>query len=328
MKFSHIKAFEKHVESADPAHLSSLYVLIDPEEYVQKRLAKSLIIKGQEVREVFPEDLTLSKLNEVVDMMPMFAQSQCLIFYRIDQLLKPLQKRLYEIAKSTPSHLRLVLCASTMPRDFASLHKEGVILDLVSEKPWDKEKRLSFDVREKLHQNQLRIASALADQLVKMCAMEVSKIDHELEKLICFLRGKKEVSRSDLSLISSSDQHSIFKVSEALLESRIQDAIAITEKQRFPLMVLVYSIRSAIQKALRLQQLSPKEAAEQFPKLRGSFLEKNIRLSKLQKRENLKKMLQVLFEVEVLMKSQPVAESFLSSLLLTKLGALCESVPV
>lgn len=328
MKFSHIKAFEKHVESADPAHLSSLYILIDSEEYVQKRLAKSLIIEGQDYKEVFPEDLTIAKLNELVDLMPMFAQSQCLIFYRVDQLLKPLQKRLYEISLSLPNHLRIVLCGASMPKDFLALHKEAVILDLLSEKPWDKEKRLSLEVREKLQKNHLRIASALSDQIVKMCAMEVSTIDQELEKLVCYLNGKKEVSRSDLSLISPNDQDSIFRVSEALLENRIKDAISISEKQKFPLMVLVYSIRSAVQKALRLQKLSPSEISEQFPKLRGSFLEKNIRLSKMQKSDSLKKMLQTLFEIEVIMKSQPVAENFLSSLLLTKLGAYCESVPV
>ena len=84
MKFSHLKAFEKHIESAGPKHLSAIYLIVDPEEYVQKKLAKKLVIEGQDYEEHFADNLTISKYNELIQSISMFTTSKCLILHRMD----------------------------------------------------------------------------------------------------------------------------------------------------------------------------------------------------------------------------------------------------
>ena len=140
---------------------------------------------------------------------------------------KALQKRILETCCKLDPSLRLVLCLSSMQKDFIFLNKEGVILDLSTEKPWDRDKRLSIDIQMMLKKEGLRIAASLSDQIVKMCASKVALIDSEVEKLICLLKGKLEVTRSDLRFVSSNYEYSIFKVGQALLEGQLKDAIAI-----------------------------------------------------------------------------------------------------
>lgn len=328
MKFSHIKAFEKHIESADPKHLSNIYLIVDPEEHVQKKMAQKLILDGESPEQHFADDLTISKYNEIVNSVSMFTARKSVILYRMDKAPKPLLKKILDTCTKLDLSLRIVFCLSSMHKDFAFLNKEGVILDLSMEKPWDREKRLSMTIAEDLRKEGIRISASLSDQIVKMCAAKVSIIDSEVEKLICLLKGKLEVSRSDLRFISSNYEYSIFKVGQSLLEGNLKEALAIIEADGFPMMLLIYSLRSLVQRLYRFKDLRSDEYAEAFPRLKGSFLDKNLKMSQRHSKESLKKILQILFEMELLMKSQQVDESFLSSLLLMKIGAYSEPISV
>ena len=216
MKFNHLPAFEKHLASADPDHLSDVYLIVDPQEYVQKKLAKRLLQEGEEWSQYLAEEITLQKLDELLNSYSMFSKRICLCIISVEKLPKTFLKRLVDYIKTPLAHIRLVLTASSMTKDLAPFVKEGVALDLSLEKPWDKEKRLSNMVMSMLSKNKLRASSAICDQIVKMCGSQVSLMDQEVEKLSCYLYGKNEVSRADLEIILSSPAQSIFKIGQAL----------------------------------------------------------------------------------------------------------------
>ncbi|MCH9631749.1 MAG: hypothetical protein S4CHLAM6_00660 [Chlamydiae bacterium] len=322
MKFSHLPAFEKHLHSADPEHLSDVYLIVDPEEHVQKKLAKKLLQDGEEWAVYHAEELTLSKIDELLNSFTMFSERACTCIVSIEKLPKNFLKVLQEYLKSPRSNMRLVLTASSMLKDFAIFAKDGVALDLSGEKPWDKEKRLSMQIMQKFKLAQLRASSAICDQIVKMCGSRVALIDQEVEKLSCYLYGRNEVALKDLDIILSNPQQSIFKIGQALFEHHLKGALELTQEQKFPLMMLVYSLRSMVQRSYRLKRVERSDYAQKFPQLKGYLLEKTLKLSNQYSASQFKRMLQILFEIELLMKSQPIAEDFLISLLLIKLGSV------
>ena len=322
MKFSHLPAFEKHVHSADPDYLSDVYLIVDPEEYVQKKLAKKLLLEGEEWVVYHAEELTFPKIDELLNSFSMFSASTCTCIVAIEKLPKNFLKKFLDYLKSPKNNMRLVLTASSMLKDFAVFAKDGVALDLSGEKPWDKEKRLSMQVLQKLRSAQLRASSAICNQIVKMCGSRVALIDQEVEKLSCYLYGKSEVARQDLEIILSNPQQSIFKIGQALFERHLKDALELTKEQKFPLMMLVYSLRSMLQRSYRLKGIDRSDYAQKFPQLKGYLLDKTLKLSNQYSAPQFKRMLQILFEIELLMKSQPMTEDFLISLLLIKLGSV------
>ena len=322
MKFNHLPAFEKHVKSADPDHLSRVYLIVDSEEYVQKKLAKTLVQKDEEWSTYYADELTPQKVDEILNSFSMFSPKRCIAILSIEKLPKNLLKMFLDYLKAPHESLRLVLTSSSMLKSFLPFVKEGVAVDLSSEKPWDKEKRLSDEVMNKFRGAKLKSTKLLCDQVVKMCGLKVSLIDQEVEKLLCYLHGKSEVSKEDLKLVLSNPEHSIFKVGQALFEHRLREALNYVKEQDFPLMMLVYSLRSMIVRSYRLKRVPSSEISQKFPQLKGYLLEKTQSLSNAYSEGQFKKMLQVLFDVELLMKSQPLSEEFLISLLLIKLGGI------
>lgn len=322
MKFNQLSAFEKHLTQSDPSHLSDVYLIVDPEPYMQRKLAQSVAQKN-EVQEIFSaETLTLGKLREALDTPSLFEPHKCCVILGVEKLPKNCLAFLKKNIENPYPQIRLVLTASQMSMTFSKLAKHLIALDLSMEKPWDKERRLAGYVSQTLKKANLFISSTLAEQVVKRSGSKVSYLDQELEKLICYLKGKKEVKQEDLNLLQNNLQLSIFKIGEALLEHRVKDAISIRHHIPFPTPLLIYSLRNLFQRSLRLKELPSQEAQKAFPNLKGKLFEKSVNLTRNFSKESFKKALLTLFELEVKMKNQKIDDDFLQSLLLLKLGAL------
>ncbi len=328
MKFTNVKAFQKHIETASIEHLCNVYLILDPESYIQQKVAKKLLDLHKNPEIYTGAELTLQKLSEILETHSMFSENKVVCIYEISKLTKPLLKKLLQATEKKRDPLRLILTAASMPKELSAFNKSGIILDLTQEKPWDRDKRLMFEIVQKFSENQLKISSALASQMVKMSDSKAAIIDQEIEKLICYLNGKNEVCREDLKLLGSYSQSSLFKIGQALLENNLKEALFLIHSHKFPMMLLIYSLRTIFQRNFRIKGLAVKDIGQYYPQLRGTFLDKNIQWSAQHTSEQFKKMLAILFEIELIAKNQTCNEEFLQSLLLLKIGLMNESLPV
>ncbi len=328
MKFNTLIAFEKHLNKAMPSHLSDVYLIIDPEHYMQRKLALTVTQKGESLECYNAEGLSLGEMKQAIEMGSLFELKKCCVFLGIEKLSKACLDSLEKAIKTPNPQVRIVLSASQMTPLCQKILKSVVTLDLSAEKPWDRDRRLTDYVCHSLKKESLFISTALAELVVKMTGGQVSIIDQEIEKLICYLKNKKEVKREDLSILHSNDQYSIFKVGECLLERRLKDALSLIHSQAYPIIPLIYTLRNLFQRALSLKELNQNDIGTYFPMLKGKFLEKNLAWVKSFSKAQFKKALLILFEMEVMTKNQTLPENFLESLLLLKLGAADESLSV
>lgn len=327
MKFSQLRAFEKHLEQAAPNHLADVYLIMDSDLYAQKKWASKVAQFLPSLEKYDAEWVTLKDIKALFETRSLFDPVKQCVLYQIEKLPKNALNELQKFIESPHSDVRLILTSSTANAFCQKIAKHVVALDLVSEKPWDKEARLVQYVAQTLHQSGFRISSSLAQQIVSLCHGSLSFLDQELEKLICYSFGKKEITRDDLQLLKIPADISIFKVAEAVLEGSFAKALALTHQQTFQTMPLIYALRSVLQKSLRLKELSRKEIEQAYPKLKGKWLEKNLQQLSKVSTLFLQKALTRLFELEVLFKSQTVSEKFMQSLCILNLGECYESLP-
>jgi DNA polymerase-3 subunit delta len=320
MKFNQLSAFEKHLEHIHPSHLSDVYLIIDSEPYVQKKLALKVMQEGEGKELFMAEELSLGKLKEALETPSLFEKSKCCFIFGVEKLTKNVHDYLSDFVLNPHPQIRLVLTASQMPPFLSKLLKNLITLDLSLEKPWEREKRLIYYVTRTLQKRGISISPVLAELIIKSCGAQVAHLDQELEKLTCYLKRGGEVRREDLDLLQENFQHSIFKIGELLLENKTKEALEVLHQGQFPTILLIYSLRNLFQKSLRLKELSFEEAQLAFPTLKGKLLEKNLNLAHFSSKEKLKNALLLLFEIEVKMKNQKISESFLQSYLLLKLG--------
>lgn len=321
MKFNQIQAFEKHLTEAYPEHLASIYLLIDPDLYAQRKWALKIRYHTAVPEFYQAADLTKAKLIELFQSPNLFDPYRQIVLLEVDKASKVLSDALLKNMVSLPKGLQLVLTASTCSSTLQKMLKEAVALDLSKEKPWDKEKRLVDYVQLAFQKASLNISSALALELVKHSALQIANMDQEIEKLICFLKGSREVKREDFSLIIPQKSLSVFKVGEALLERRLDEALKMIHQEEFLAIPLIYALRSLFQRTLRLKELSKDESMKAFPKFNEKWLDKMQKQATQYPKASLEKALLFLFELEVMLKNQPVDEALATSLCLLKIGS-------
>lgn len=327
MKFNQLSAFEKHLES-DPNHLSDVYLIVDVEPYVQKKLSLKIPATDESIERYDFEEMTLGRLREILETPSLFDPKKCVILEKLEKIPKYLEQHLLKYIENPMGHVRLVLLGNKLNAFCQKMSKRVVALDLTQEKPWERETRISSYLTSKLKREGIHISSALSQQIVKICGGSIAQLDQEAEKLICLYRGKGEVSREDLEFLLQTEEHSLFKIAEALIEKRVQDALRMMHRMKFPSILLLYTLRSFFQKSLRQKEL-PKNLWHQIsPYLKGRMLEKSERQLQRISKSELKKMILTLFEIELLMKNQQLSDEFLQSLMLLKLQGLYEPIPV
>jgi len=244
MKFSQLSAFEKHLEKAAPDHLSDVYLIVDPEPYMQRKLALK-VLQDNEAQDIYSaENLTVGQLKQALEMRSLFEARTCCTILGIEKLSKPALDALLKAIQNPHPQIRLVITASQMTSACQKMVKTIVTLDLSSEKPWDRDRRLSDWVSLTLREASLFITPALAEQVVKRAGSQMAMIDQELEKLICFLKGQKEVKSEDLEILQPNFQYSIFKIGEAILQNKLAEALKMIHGQTFPTILLLYSLRN------------------------------------------------------------------------------------
>lgn len=303
MRYQSQEALEKHIESAFPDHYSSCYLLLVPSDYERRALAKTISHKiKKSYRYLSGEKLEANQVLEA-SYPDLFGEAP---FCFVDEVEKMGKKEWTALMESLPLPGLLLLGGRTKVPLSKTFEKEGVILDLTDEKPWDKEKRMLQFVKKRVSQEgKSFMPEALTLFFENQNKSDMALLEREVEKLFAYVGEKKTLETADVEAISlESREETLWQIAEEIVFGE-KPYMPKEEIDPFALFAL---LRSQLEIGAKIASMTesklPKEEWGQFlPKMWPKALEKKARIAEKLGSCYFLKRLKDLFEVEMLSRS-------------------------
>ena len=317
MKYQNLGAFKKHLSSAAPDHLCRSYLIAIHDDFEREAALKSLLsFLPKESRITLNGGETSCKdIAEALLSPSLFGGEPVVILEEGEKLGKKEQETLKDCVQLSLKSGYL-LCSAKSKVSFLSLfEKAGVVLDLLEEKPWEKEKRLAEEIYFQVSSAQKRIAPDAVQLLLEKLGTQSAAIHSEIQKLLCFVGEKKTIERLDvLQIVAGEKEEVVWKIAEGFVWDRKMQEIEATSFH-----ALLPSFRSELQVGLKICDLIehqiPKEKWGAFlPRLWPKLLEKRTSQAEKLGRDYFRKGLDFLFEIELLSRSGTSREEALLDL--------------
>lgn len=288
MKYSALRAFEKHLEEAAPNHFSSLYALLGKDPFQRKIALERLLRFLQGEKAVLDgEGLEIRSLVNQLHSNSLFSRKTVVVLHNSDKLPKPSMEWLEAyFAKTTPD-IFLVLTASTLHHGthfFKKIEKYGVILEFAEEKPWEKEKSSVDWVQAHLSALNKTIDAQTAQALVKQVGTDGETLFQEMEKLVCYVGERRAITVQDVRTICIGvNNENVWQLGEALFRLDAAAALRIGHAlldEGTALLSLLRQIRTQFQTDLQVSTIlakggSPADVTALFGYMKGKILEQH-----------------------------------------------------
>lgn len=321
-----MEAFEKHIKDALPDHPSSCYLIASPHDFERKKwmdlLVKLLRKKGEcDVKQESKVEGALIHLKT----KSLFASLAIVVLDQVDELSEKERTLLSEYLKEPSPLSYLILGAATL-KQLASFYdqckKELVIFDLTAEKSWQREKRLKKFASSRIASEGKRISPEGLDLLFGQIPLEMGLIEQELNKILCYVGEKKEITLQDISAISCFGRS---KEGWQRADELIWKAVLGEEKEEMDsstLFGLIGQMRYYLEKGLMVASLVEKgkslqEISEGYAEISHSLLEKFAKQPRGV--DFFKKGLLLLFELELSAKNSSSSPELLLTIFYGKL---------
>lgn len=335
MKYTTLRAFEKHLEEAAPLHFSSLYMILTKESFLRRSIGEKITAflnaDGKVLLKSFSADQPIESFLSELVTYNLFSKKQAFFLHNVEKFSKPdLEKLALHFRKMNPSTY-LILLGSDLNGTtyfYKQAEKAGVILDLPEEKPWEKEKTVSNWLLETSLKNGKKMAHQTALSLVKQLGVDLALLSTELEKLICYVGDRAEISPEDISAISGiKNGDTIWQLSEALFKKDTSKALAVAksmQEEGTALIGLLRQIRSQYQTELQISYIlaqggSSNDVVAQFPYMRGAILENHLNNARSWGVKKLKTGLLHIDNFELKAKNSSIDPEILTELLIVQL---------
>lgn len=293
MRFSSTRSFQKHLSTAAPDHLCHCYLVIAFDDYERNKILKGIVPCG-----VFFSGAEVSGSQILEALSPTLFGSEPAVL--VDEVEKLDKKEQQMLAAHLPAAGYLLLGARKKIPLASAVEKEGVILDLSEEKPWDKEKRIAEQLFEKVNRAGKRLASDVPALLFERIGTDPAMLDREIEKLLCFIGERPTIERSDVfRCCPVTTTHTLWQIAEEVVwgEGKLPP-----DPNLFH--ALLPALRSQLQLGAKIASLSPREEWSQYlPKVWPKTLEKRRRSVERLGAAYFQKGLRLLFEVELLSRT-------------------------
>lgn len=300
MKFSSLRAFEKHIDGAMKLHFSPLY-LIASEGAQENRLAIDLLVQKIAAKEKI-EPLAIKRINgglvlDELNTLSFFGSSQIIVIEDVDTLNK---KEEEAVLKGSPKTFIILSGTPSASAFYKKVEKEGVILDFSAEKSWQKEK----GVEEWLGAECAKVGKRMDREAMVMLARETKAdsqvLRQELDKLFTYVDTRDRITQQDIeTLVAKGAESNIFELSEALFRSDKGKAIKIMRNllsHGVAYFALLKQLRGQIETELKIASIlknggSPQKVTEAYPYMKGFVLDKHLENVRRMGFERLKKAL-------------------------------------
>lgn len=339
MKYTNVKAFEKHVKGSDANHLADVYAIIGKESFEVKMAVDQLIavlLKSEKDKELAlkiyqGEAFNLSDLMEELCSFSFFCKKKVIFIQNSENLSKQEMSKLEDYFASPNRSVCLVIAASSINKAtnfYKKLEKTGIILDIAEEKPWEKEKSSKEWVMAKVREEKKKITQDAVSLLIGQVGTSQAFLFQEIEKLICFIGDRAEITEKDVSIIVTSvNTDTIWKLSEAIFSRNGLHAFQVVKSlldDGTPFLALLRQIRAQVQTNYQISTIlanggGAQEVSTAYPYMKGRILENNMHLAASYGVLRFKKAMLKIDETESFAKNGVSNDNVLAEMLITHL---------
>ncbi len=293
-----------------------MHLIISKDREDIRRTLSSLLRDQSEPASLFyPENFTVEAFSQEVETLPFLSKAKRVIVHEIDQLSKEQLGVIQQYIEKPSKWISLYLTATQLaPQSklVKLVEKSGKVIRFKEEKPWDKEKRLANWLIEEAQVNGVQFSPQAATALVK--AVDHQMLKCELEKLICFVGTRQEITLEDISLMCTPIHHeTLWQLGDALFAREIANALKVGRillDEGMAIFPLLANLRSQFNTGIGILKAAQDGVVSQkFPYLKGRLLDKKLGVLKKYGEDLLRRGLIVIFEAEIQAKNS--AEPYL-----------------
>ncbi len=340
MKYDNTRAYQKHLSACNAQQYADVYVIISKDtaecdEAVALTL-KELLGEGADhdlILKTFDGETT--KIDAVLDELntiPFLSDSKIVLLRRMDKMKKDALKALESYLDKPNPSVKFVASATALAantRVYKKAEKAGVILSLAEKKPWEKESAYCQWLQENVSAEGKKMEPRAVQTLVKQTGLDKALLRMEMEKLICYVGDRPQITVADVAAICTRvDIDTIFQLSEAVF--RLDAAAALLVARHLldggaPLIGMIVQLRRQFQTEFQVCSIlanggNPADITAQFRHMYGKILDKHIQLARGYGMQRFKRGLLSIEETELTAKNSSLAPDFLLERLIMNLA--------
>lgn len=339
MKFTNLRAFEKHLEGASSNQFADIYMVIGKERFACKvatdQLLKSLL-KDKKNPELLLKSFngaqcTSDELLTELHSLSFFSEKQIILVDEAEKLPKPVMKALESYFQQPNRSVCLVLSALAINHAtnfYKHAEKAGIVLEFPEEKPADREKTLIEWIQTRTEAEKKKIDPKACQHLVKQVGTDMALLHNEFEKLICYIGDRPSITVQDIAAIcGSTNQENIWQLGEALFQRNASTALRISKaflSDGTSFLPLLRQIRHQFQTEYQVCSImasggTTEQISQQFPYMKGFILDRHLRNAQSYGMARFKKGMKAIDEAELTAKNSSMDPDLLAEQLIIQL---------
>jgi DNA polymerase-3 subunit delta len=329
MELNSLQLLDNYLSKGEQA---AIYLVVAKEENERKAAVKRLLttlLKEEDSAlglKTF-DNQELSPVLEELNTFNLLAERRVILVHNVETVQKGLEKYFSNPADST----YLVMDSASLAKNtklYREAAKHGVVIHLAAEKTWEKEARLAPWITEQAKLSGKTISQTAANHIVKQTGVDSELILREIEKLVCYIGERTEITADDVAAISvHTPISSIWQLGDAIFQRNKAEAIRILRAlidDGATVYSLLPQIRRQCQNGLHISSLlasggSQYDVAKAFPYLKGNMLNRQIRSAQAYGMSGFRRGLQLLHDTDLLSKNSTTDQFFLLEMLVVKL---------
>ena len=337
MKLNKRGAFEKQIKEALPQKPQPVYLINSKDDNERKAAWESLraqLLAGNAgLSSFYPDKCEASHVMEELQSLSFFHDATVVFIEQIDKARKELTDGLIKYLNSPNPRSVLVLSASGLRSNsplYQRCEKLGLVLDIPEEKPWEKERHLRDQLIDWAAKEGKRIAPDAAALLVQQIGPVADSLKGELEKLICYIGDRKQITQADICMIGIAvPQENIWALGTAIFRRQGGVALRVAAnlmEQGMALQQVLRNIRVQFQTEFQVCSIlqnggSPNDIMKHFPYMRGKILETHVQQAQNYGMARFKRGLLAIDAADLKVRNSDIAAETCINMLLARLTA-------
>jgi DNA polymerase III subunit delta len=333
VKYTNLRSFEKHLVDASPSHFADLYLILSKDSFQRKQVCDHLIsaLTLKDIQSFDASAEPIGTILEELNSLSFFSKKRVLLIQNLDKAPKNfLEKLETHLVKLNPA-ISLILSSaslSAVTKLYKRIEKMGIIFEQPEEKPWEKEKSAQEWVLSKAAQESKSMSQQTALFLVKQIGTDPAVLFQEIEKLICYVGERTELTVQDISSICSiAHTESIWQLGEAIFKRDAMMALRISKglmEDGLAFLALLRQLRSQFETSYQIcgilaQGGTSGDVTQQYPYMKGTILERNMQQARSYGLHSFKLGLLKIDETELKAKNSGIDMEILNELLIAHL---------
>ena len=275
MRYTHRASFLNQIKNAKSANaLSRIYWVATSQDFERCEVVKDIIQKiggSQDAVQKWAQ-LDLRELGNHLQTATLFEKEPIAVLENAEGISKadfPFLERLF------PKDFGYLICSAKAKSLLSEkIESVGVVLDLLGEKPWEKEKRIQQTLEQLVLQCGKTITQNALQLLIESQDLDEGIIVREMEKLIDYTDGKSRIDIEDVRAICGVNQsYAVWQSAEKV----VFEGTGRLEEDYFH--ILIPALRSQLQQGLKMAILLAENAPQEawmaaLPKVFPKTLEK------------------------------------------------------